>query len=88
MTPTEQELALYCHVKTPKINPSPFLLMGLSGYARMDLRLDPRGHVSIREATPNPQIGDGDVALPRQFWMAKQADVQRQRRRWTFSAAW
>lgn len=34
--------------------------LGLSGYARMDLRLDPEGKVYVLEANPNPQIGCGE----------------------------
>lgn len=37
-----------------------FRVLGLSGYARMDLRLDPSGNAYILEANPNPQIGDGE----------------------------
>jgi D-alanine-D-alanine ligase len=37
-----------------------FRVLSLSGYARMDFRLDPQGHVYILEANPNPQIGDGE----------------------------
>jgi D-alanine-D-alanine ligase len=34
--------------------------LGLSGYARMDLRLNPEGKVYVLEANPNPQIGCGE----------------------------
>lgn len=34
--------------------------LGLSGYARIDLRLNADGHVYILEANPNPQIADGE----------------------------
>lgn len=34
--------------------------LGLSGYARMDLRLNPEGKVYVLEANPNPQIGSGE----------------------------
>lgn len=34
--------------------------LGLSGYARMDLRLDRDGNVYVIEANPNPQIGRGE----------------------------
>ncbi len=37
-----------------------YRVLSLSGYARLDLRLDPQGHVYIIEANPNPQIGDGE----------------------------
>jgi D-alanine-D-alanine ligase len=37
--------------------------LGLSGYARMDLRLTPDGEVYLIEANPNPQIAaDEDFA--------------------------
>jgi D-alanine-D-alanine ligase len=32
----------------------------LSGYARIDLRLDERGNVWVIEANPNPQIAKGE----------------------------
>ena len=46
--------------------------LNLSGYARIDLRLDPQGQVFVLEANPNPQIARGedfaqsalDVGLP------------------------
>ena len=34
--------------------------LGLSGYARIDLRLDPTGKVYVLEANPNPQIARGE----------------------------
>ena len=34
--------------------------LGLSGYARMDLRLDPDDNVYVLEANPNPQLADGE----------------------------
>jgi D-alanine-D-alanine ligase len=34
--------------------------LGLSGYARIDLRLDPAGQVYVLEANPNPQIARGE----------------------------
>jgi D-alanine-D-alanine ligase len=37
-----------------------YRVLGLSGYARLDLRLDAQGNVYIIEANPNPQIGDGE----------------------------
>ncbi|HET8759498.1 MAG TPA: ATP-grasp domain-containing protein [Nitrospiria bacterium] len=37
-----------------------YRVLGLSGYARLDMRLDPQGHVYIIEANPNPQIGHGE----------------------------
>ncbi|TLY29105.1 MAG: ATP-grasp domain-containing protein [Nitrospirae bacterium] len=40
-----------------------FRILGLSGYARIDLRLDPNGTVYVLEANPNPQIAhDEDFA--------------------------
>jgi len=32
----------------------------MSGYARIDLRLDETGHVWVLEANPNPQIAKGE----------------------------
>lgn len=37
-----------------------YRVLGLSGYARLDLRLDPQGNMYILEANPNPQIGHGE----------------------------
>ncbi len=34
--------------------------LGLSGYARIDLRMDDAGHVWVLEANPNPQIARGE----------------------------
>jgi D-alanine-D-alanine ligase len=34
--------------------------LGLSGYARMDLRLDTNGRVHVLEANPNPQLAYGE----------------------------
>lgn len=35
-------------------------VLGLSGYARIDFRLDASGQVSLLEANPNPQIAQGE----------------------------
>ncbi|HLZ32431.1 MAG TPA: ATP-grasp domain-containing protein [Nitrospira sp.] len=35
-------------------------ILGLSGYARIDLRLDPSGGIYVLEANPNPQIAKGE----------------------------
>ncbi len=37
-----------------------FRALELSGYARIDLRLDEDGHVWLLEANPNPQIAKGE----------------------------
>ncbi|MBI3015502.1 MAG: ATP-grasp domain-containing protein [Candidatus Tectomicrobia bacterium] len=37
-----------------------YRILGLSGYARMDLRLEPSGKVYVLEANPNPQIALGE----------------------------
>ncbi len=34
--------------------------LGLSGYARIDFRLDPAGQIYVLEANPNPQIAKGE----------------------------
>ncbi len=40
-----------------------YSILGLSGYARIDLRLDPAGEMYVLEANPNPQIAkDEDFA--------------------------
>jgi D-alanine-D-alanine ligase and related ATP-grasp enzymes len=38
--------------------------LGLSGYARIDVRMDAEGHVYVLEANPNPQIAhDEDFSI-------------------------
>ena len=37
-----------------------FRLLGLSGYARLDLRMTPGGDVYLIEANPNPQLAEGE----------------------------
>jgi D-alanine-D-alanine ligase len=37
-----------------------YRVLNLSGYARIDLRLDPTGKVYVLEANPNPQIAYGE----------------------------
>lgn len=37
-----------------------YRMLGLNGYARMDLRLSEKGEVYFIEANPNPHIGDGE----------------------------
>jgi D-alanine-D-alanine ligase len=37
-----------------------YRVLGLSGYARIDLRLDSEGKVYVLEANPNPQIAEGE----------------------------
>ena len=34
--------------------------LNLSGYARIDLRLDPDGKVYVLEANPNPEVAQGE----------------------------
>lgn len=34
--------------------------LGLSGYARVDLRLTPSGRLAVLEANPNPELADGE----------------------------
>ena len=34
--------------------------LGLTGYARLDYRLTPQGHLYLLEANPNPQLGYGE----------------------------
>jgi len=34
--------------------------LGLSGYARIDLRMDAEGHLYVLEANPNPQIAEDE----------------------------
>jgi D-alanine-D-alanine ligase len=37
-----------------------YRILGLSGYARIDLRMDPSGKVYVLEANPNPQLSYGE----------------------------
>jgi len=37
-----------------------YSILGLSGYARIDLRLDPAGELYVLEANPNPQIAKSE----------------------------
>jgi D-alanine-D-alanine ligase len=34
--------------------------LGLSGYARIDMRMDGEGNIYVLEANPNPQIADDE----------------------------
>jgi D-alanine-D-alanine ligase len=51
----------------------------LSGYARIDLRLDDAGHVWVLEANPNPQIAKGEdfAASAEKVGLAYEAVLQR-----------
>jgi len=44
--------------KVKEVSRSVYRLLGLNGYARMDLRLTPDGEVHVIEANPNPHIGE------------------------------
>jgi len=37
-----------------------YSILGLSGYARIDLRMDPAGEIYVLEANPNPQIAKSE----------------------------
>jgi len=37
-----------------------YRILELSGYARIDFRLDREGRLYVLEANPNPQIADGE----------------------------
>jgi D-alanine-D-alanine ligase len=37
-----------------------YRILGLTGYARLDYRLNPEGHLYLLEANPNPQLGYGE----------------------------
>jgi len=51
----------------------------LSGYARIDLRMDDAGHVWVLEANPNPQIAKGEdfAASAEKVGMSYEAVLQR-----------
>lgn len=46
--------------KLPKLAKRAYRALQLSGYARMDFRLDPQGNVYLLEANPNPQLMYGE----------------------------
>lgn len=49
--------------KAQELAKSAYRVLGLSGYARIDMRLTPSGELKILEANPNPHIGrDEDFA--------------------------
>lgn len=50
------ELARYLGRETRRI----YQVLGLSGYARLDFRLTPKGAPYFLEANPNPQLADGE----------------------------
>lgn len=57
LTPQMEE-----HIK--RVSKRIYRTLGLSGYARLDYRLDPQGRLFFLEANPNPQIAaDEDFAL-------------------------
>jgi D-alanine-D-alanine ligase len=37
-----------------------YRILGLNGYARLDLRLDTKGKIYVLEANPNPQLAYGE----------------------------
>lgn len=37
-----------------------YRILGLNGYARIDMRLDPNGEIHVLEANPNPQLAYGE----------------------------
>ena len=51
----------------------------LSGYARIDLRMDDTGHVWVLEANPNPQIARGEdfAASAEKMGLSYEAVLQR-----------
>jgi D-alanine-D-alanine ligase len=46
--------------KLPRLAKRAYRALQLSGYARMDFRLDPDGNVYLLEANPNPQLAYGE----------------------------
>lgn len=53
----EASLSADLSAKVKEISRKTYRLLGLNGYARMDLRLSPDGNVHVIEANPNPHIG-------------------------------
>jgi D-alanine-D-alanine ligase len=46
--------------RIPRLCKRVYRTLGLSGYARIDLRVDPEGRVYVLEANPNPQLAYGE----------------------------
>jgi D-alanine-D-alanine ligase len=44
----------------PRLSKRIYRILGLSGYARLDYRLSPNGHLWFLEANPNPEITEGE----------------------------
>jgi len=56
-----------------------YRVLGLSGYARVDMRMDANGNVYVLEANPNPQIAKGEdfAASAEKSGLAYEAVLQR-----------
>jgi D-alanine-D-alanine ligase len=54
------DLAEELSQRVQKLCKRAYRTLDLSGYARIDLRLDKDGHVHVLEANPNPQLAYGE----------------------------
>jgi D-alanine-D-alanine ligase len=63
MTEAAKNLPDGLEEKIPRLCKRIYRLLGLSGYARLDFRLNPEGKIYLLEANPNPNIAsDEDFA--------------------------
>ena len=60
MTGWADDLEAHLAARIQHISKRAYRVLELSGYARIDLRLDESGTVHVLEANPNPQIADGE----------------------------
>jgi D-alanine-D-alanine ligase len=47
-------------IRMQKVAKRTYSALGLSGYARIDMRMDAEGNIYVIEANPNPDIGNGE----------------------------
>ena len=55
-----KDIPIELRTKIESICKRAYRALGISGYARMDLRLKPNGEVYVIEANPNPEIAKGE----------------------------
>jgi D-alanine-D-alanine ligase len=60
MTGWADDLDEHIAARIQHLSKRAYRVLALSGYARIDLRLDATGTVHVLEANPNPQIANGE----------------------------
>ncbi|MBK9040211.1 MAG: ATP-grasp domain-containing protein [Bdellovibrionales bacterium] len=55
-----QDLNQSLLIRMQKVAKRTYSALGLSGYARIDMRMDAEGNIYVIEANPNPDIGNGE----------------------------